>query len=163
GRRSAERRVARSRPTTQAAGSPVHLAAETDDRRVVRYAGAIALHARPVQRELEVVAVVPVHAHGEGVHLPALDPGIVEVQGVGTRGQLPRTARPGGRGGARHATAIRPALPGEVVHRTQVSAAGGEVPAGEAVHVTPHVFRLQLERACHPQTFDTGGRQAVGV
>src|SRR5690606_1762754 len=118
------------------------------------------------EHELEVGAHVPVHAGGDRVHGAAGHARVVKVDGVVAQAELPHArARAVGQPGRRHAVPVTPGLPGQVPQGADVTAAAGEIAGTGAVpgHVGAHVLALQLDRSVHPQCFQAGGGDAVGV
>src|SRR5690606_35508519 len=165
-RARADGAAARGVNATSGAGLPVELGARLDDRRVVAGPGAFAVDLDVVEHELEVGTHVPVHAGSERVHGAAGHAGIVQVDGVVAEAELPHAgAGIVGQAGGGYAVLVSPGLARQVPQSADVAAAAGEIAGAGAVagDVRTHVLALQLDRAVHPQRFQAGGRDAVGV
>src|SRR5690606_11087582 len=140
--------------------------ARLDNRRVVAGAGAVAVDLDVVEHELEVGTHVPVHAGSERVHGAAGHAGVVQVDGVVAKAELPHArTRIVGQAGGGYPVLVAPGLTRQVPQRADVAAAAGEIVGAGAVpgDVRTHVLALQLDRAVHPQRLQAGRRDAVGV
>src|SRR5690606_11768356 len=137
---------------------PEELEPGLDDVRVVAEALALAVDLHVVERELEVLAPVPVHARGHRVHPAAFNGAVVQVDGVVAQAHLPHAAgRIGRLGGAGGAGLVAPRLAGQVVDGAEVAAGGGVVSVVVPADGGMHVLALQFQRAMRPETLDAGG------
>src|SRR5690606_1040544 len=140
---------------------PVELDARLHDVRVVGHARAFAGHAHVVQHQLGVVAPVPVRAERPGIHAPAADAAIVEIEVVEAQPQLPEAAvAVAGRGRPRQAAAIAPGRAARVPHRAGISAAAVVAAGGQAIDARLVPLALELERPPDPHRLQARSRDA---
>src|SRR5690606_42136964 len=129
---------------------------------------AFAGDADVVERQLEVLAPVPVHADGPGVHGAAGNARhgggaghvaeIVQVEVVVAQAELPQPgAAVAALAGARHAVAVAPAFAGQVPKHRGVAAACVEVRFQLPLHGGPEPFGLQLQRPAVPHRLGADG------